>query len=245
LIHYHGTPLTPRAELQKMAGKHFCVSFARPDDAAWCLSHGQSVMWDNGAFSFYTRKQETKWNKFYTWLESRLCHPHWAVIPDVIDGTVEENWSLIKEWPHRKDCAAPVWHLNESIERLERLANEWPRISFGSTTGMTPGSKKFWVRMASAMEAVCDAEGRPRCKLHGLRMLDPNIFSCVPFASSDSANAALNSFMYGRNFGIYQPQKRSQRANVIADRIESCNSAPVWNPNGSILIQEEIQLCGQ
>ena len=69
MIHYHGTPLTPRADLQKMAGKHFCVSFARPDDAAWCLSHGQSVMWDNGAFSFYTRKQETKWNKFYTWLE--------------------------------------------------------------------------------------------------------------------------------------------------------------------------------
>lgn len=49
MMHYHGTPLTPRAELQKMAGKHFCVSFANPGDADWCLANGQSVMWDNGA----------------------------------------------------------------------------------------------------------------------------------------------------------------------------------------------------
>lgn len=30
---YHGTPLTPRAALQSMAGRAFCVSFWRPDDA--------------------------------------------------------------------------------------------------------------------------------------------------------------------------------------------------------------------
>lgn len=30
---YHGTPLTPRPALQAMAGRSFCVSFWRPDDA--------------------------------------------------------------------------------------------------------------------------------------------------------------------------------------------------------------------
>ena len=29
---YHGTPMTPRAALQQMAGRAFCVSFYRPDD---------------------------------------------------------------------------------------------------------------------------------------------------------------------------------------------------------------------
>ena len=27
MIHYHGTPLTPRAQLLTMAGEHFCVSY--------------------------------------------------------------------------------------------------------------------------------------------------------------------------------------------------------------------------
>ena len=29
---YHGTPLSPRAALEQMAGRSFCVSFYRPDD---------------------------------------------------------------------------------------------------------------------------------------------------------------------------------------------------------------------
>lgn len=29
---YHGTPMTPRAALQQMSGRAFCVSFYRPDD---------------------------------------------------------------------------------------------------------------------------------------------------------------------------------------------------------------------
>ena len=51
MIHYHGTPLTPREQLYKMAGKHFCVSFYNPQDAKVCMQIGQSIMWDNGAFS--------------------------------------------------------------------------------------------------------------------------------------------------------------------------------------------------
>lgn len=31
-IIYHGTPMTPRAALQQMSGRAFCVSFYRPDD---------------------------------------------------------------------------------------------------------------------------------------------------------------------------------------------------------------------
>ena len=54
-IHYHGTPLTPRDQLWLMAGKNFCVSYANPGDADVCLRIGQSVMWDNGAFSLFTK----------------------------------------------------------------------------------------------------------------------------------------------------------------------------------------------
>ena len=216
MIHYHGTPLTPRAELQKMAGKHFCVSFARPDDAAWCLSHGQSVMWDNGAFSFYTRKQETKWNKFYTWLESRLCHPHWAVIPDVIDGTVEENWSLIKEWPHRKDCAAPVYHLNEPFDHLQALLDEgFPKICFGSSGKYWQIGSASWERRMDQVFNRLSTNGQLPW-IHMLRGLSLS-GDKWPFASADSVNVARN----------FSDQKLCPER--MARRIDSVQCPIVWH----------------
>ena len=32
MIHYHGTPISPIKAIETMGGKHFCVSYARPDD---------------------------------------------------------------------------------------------------------------------------------------------------------------------------------------------------------------------
>tara|TARA_Y100000310_G_C20569078_1_gene757054 strand:- start:490 stop:1233 length:744 start_codon:yes stop_codon:yes gene_type:complete len=247
MIHYHGGPLGKTKEAHEFfTGRHSLVSFAHTQELEIIAEVSLSFIFDNGAFSVWKKGGTLDRKGYYKWVDDWRKHPgfDWALIPDIIEGSEEENDALISEWPYPTQ-GVPVWHLNESIERLNRLAHEWPRISLGSTTGMTPGSKKFWRRIAVAMDTLCDSKGKPICKLHGLRMLDPSIFIYVPFASSDSANAALNSFMYGNNFGIYQPKKRSQRANVIADRIESCNSASVWNPNGSILIQEEIQLCGQ
>jgi len=91
VIHYHGTPLTPRAELMTMAGEHFCVSYWTPSDIDVCMQIGQSVMLDNGAFSSFTRGVPFDAEGFAEWAGELLGHPHWAVIPDVIDGTVEQQ----------------------------------------------------------------------------------------------------------------------------------------------------------
>ena len=41
---YHGTPMTPRAALQQMAGRAFCVSFYRPDDVEVVEAISPTVM---------------------------------------------------------------------------------------------------------------------------------------------------------------------------------------------------------
>ena len=91
MIHYHGTPISPIKAIQTMAGKNFCISYARPDDLQRCLQIGQSLMLDNGAFSAKTRGLEFNLTGFYKWVEPLLAPPHWAVVPDVIDGTVEQQ----------------------------------------------------------------------------------------------------------------------------------------------------------
>lgn len=191
MIHYHGTPLTPRAELQKMAGRSFCVSFADPRDADWCQQHGQSVMWDNGAFSFHTADRPTDWPAFYAWVESRIGGACWAVVPDVIEGAAADNIALIKQWPHRRDCAGVVWHLHESIEHLLRLVDlEFGRVCFGS-------SRQYWQIGSASWERRVDcafnalAQRGPIPWVHMLRGL-AMAGSRWPFASADSVNVARN-----------------------------------------------------
>jgi hypothetical protein len=189
-IHYHGTPLTPRDQLWKMAGKSFCVSYAHPADAEICLRIGQSVMWDNGAFSLYTKGKAVNWTAFYKWLEPRLGHPHWAVIPDVIDGDVESNARLVEEWPFRAAFGAPVWHMAEPIDVLLDFVQRFPRVCFGSSGAFWQVGSDAWCRRAD--EAFNEMARRgPLPWMHMLRGMAV-AGKRWPFASVDSVNVARN-----------------------------------------------------
>jgi hypothetical protein len=191
MLHYHGTPLTPRSELLKLAGKCFCVSFADPRDADWCSLNAQSVVWDNGAFSVHTQGKEVSWSKFYDWVEPRLGHPHWAVVPDVINGEIEDNMRLIEEWPHPKELAAVVWHLHEPIEHLLTLCDlGFGKICFGSSKTYWQVGSEIWERRADEAFNALAARG-PLPWVHMLR----GLALCGdrwPFASADSVNVARN-----------------------------------------------------
>jgi hypothetical protein len=245
MIHYHGGPLGKAAQSHEFfAGRHSLISFAHRSELETMAEVSHSFVLDNGAFSVWKSGKSLDVQGYTDWVDDWRRHPgfDWALIPDVINGSEDQNDGLIEDWPYTRD-GVPVWHLNESLDRLDRLSLRWDRVAFGSTEGMEPGSKQFWTRIAQAMDVLCDDLGRPRCKLHGLRMLDPRIFQTIPLASADSASAATRSFMPEQRFGIYLPRKESQRANIIADRVEAYNSAPLWN--NRITVQTEFKLCGQ
>jgi hypothetical protein len=84
--------------------------------------------------------------------------------------------------------------------------------------------------MGQAMRVICDDMGRPICKLHGLRMLDPNIFTKLPFSSTDSTNIARNVGI-DKNWknGNYPPPTKEARAQVMRSRIEAHNAPVTWN----------------
>ena len=209
MIHYHGTPLTPRSALYQMAGKHFCVSFARPDDAAVCLQIGQSVMWDNGAFTSYQQGQAFDINKFYEWLEPRLGHPHWAVIPDLIDGTLQQQKELLLTWPFPQTLGAPVWHMAQPIFYLLDLAQKYERICFGS-------SGKYWKVGDTAWSHRADEAFNALSKTHQflphIHMLRGLALGGQrwPFASADSVNVARN-FKDGNN----DPERMARRIDGV------------------------------
>lgn len=190
-IHYHGTPITPRAVLMTLAGGHFCVSHAKPQDVEICHQIGQTVLLDNGAFSKWKTGRETDWNAYYAWCDRWLDHPTtWAVIPDVIDAGTQEQDALIREWPHGQR-GAPVWHMDEPIARLLRLTDEWPRVCIGSTDRYAKVGNHPWMsRMDEAFTAISLVHARVPW-VHMLRGMQ-----CVkwpfPFASVDSTDVGRN-----------------------------------------------------
>lgn len=248
MIHYHGGPITPNPTgLAVWKGRHAMISFADSRQISLAAEVCQSFTIDNGALSTWKGGDKFNTRKYYDFVAQWSVYPgcDWSLIPDVIDGTEAQNDKLVREtraalpeieW-------VPVWHLHESVARLRMLAGEWRRVAFGSSGDYSdPGSPLWWNRMAEAMEAVCDDEGRPRTKLHGLRMMDPTIFSHIPFASVDSTNVARNVSLNTRWNGSYQPMTESVRGLVLVDRIESHACAQRWSGTGGI--QKNLELVG-
>jgi hypothetical protein len=238
VIHYHGTPVSgPKGFVGSfLRGRHALVSFANPRDLASALDNCQSVCLDNGAFSLWNKGGDVDVPAYRAWVQSVAGHPSldWCLIPDKIDGTEQDNVELVTNWLRAGSEveSVPVWHLHESLDWLDYLVTNFRTVALGSSGEWSnPGSASWWRRMEDAMRVACDPDGRARCRLHGLRMLDPEIFTRLPLASADSCNAVVNAGSIGR-FGMYPAPDAWQRASDIAAIVEQHNSSPVWVSGG-------------
>lgn len=229
MIHYHGGPITPdTCALRAWSARHAFISYSHTDQLELAASITQSFALDNGAFSLWKAKKPVDWPRFYRWVDMWRFHPRFdfAVIPDVIEGTEQENDALLAEWPFPRHQAAAVWHANESIERLVRLAHEWPRVAIGSSGEFdVKNSISFVKHMREALSHIVNPNGQPICKLHGLRMLNPKVFKELPLASADSTNVARNIGVDKNWKGTYTPGTKEMRTQVLIERIEMNVSA--------------------
>ena len=191
MIHYHGTPLTPRETLYRMAGKHFCVSFFRPDNVDVCLKIGQSVMFDNGAYSAFAKNIKINFNDYYKWLENKLGHPQWSVIPDCIDGCVEEQKKLLLAFPFPKELSAPVFHIHLPTDYLDYLTDRYPKVCFGSSGQFWNIGSDSWHSRIDILFNHLSKKHKHLPHIHMMRGLSLS-GSIYPFASADSTNVARN-----------------------------------------------------
>jgi hypothetical protein len=220
-MHYHGTPITPRTVLEELAGRHFCVSFAAPDQIAVCHRIGQSVMLDNGAYSVWKRGAVIDWQEWADWAEPWLDYnTTWAVLPDSIEGDEEANDWLVHEWAWMlsgKASVVPVWHLHESFARLHRLVDSFGRVCFGSSAQYAMvGSPAWHGRVTDAFNRLSDEFGRVPW-VHMLRGMSL-AGSQYPFASVDSTDIARNH---------NRPQNGAAR---MAARWDALQCPATWKP---------------
>ena len=174
-------------------------------------------MLDNGAFSLWRKGRPTDWPGYYSWADEWLNFPTtWGVIPDVIDGSEEEQDELLRQWPFGLR-GAPVWHMNESIERLLSLLDRWPRVCIGSTSAFAVVLSDAW---QSRMDRVWNEIASRHSRLPWVHMLRGMATSGQkwPFASVDSTDIARNHSKVGDPRGM-------------ADRWDAMQCPGYWRPD--------------
>lgn len=195
--HYHGLPIWGDGVMQIATRESGAfVSHAWPQQTKKALELAGSVAFDNGAFSAWRSGNPVRsWTPFYQWL---MQHYHnekldFFIIPDVIDGSEEDNDRLIRELPSVfRDKAVPTWHLHESIDRLVELCQNWPKVCFGSSGQYATIRTKLWhARMKESLTEIYIKRGL-KTKIHGLRMLDGRVLGNYPLHTADSTNLACN-----------------------------------------------------
>lgn len=211
----HGTPITPKHLLAQMAGASFCVSYFRPDqleDVIPLLGDDSILLLDNGAWSAFKRGTvftAAYWDAYWTWAKDVLDRVPQAVavVPDVIGGTVAENWSMFTEIPefmwgyqHR---LMMVWHMAEPISYLEHMVHSgFGYVAFGSTGDFLQVGTPAWdARIDEAFAAIDrltldPSHGLARPRVHMMRGLGQAKRGRHPFATADSTNVAQNHHRY-------------------------------------------------
>lgn len=246
--HYHGTPIggTRESAEKFVEGRFVLIPWKRPEDLQRAMSFSRGFCVDNSAFTFWSSGEQPKWAEYIKWVRSFARHPRFefALIPDVIDGDEQQNNELIKLWDKMASypariSGAPVWHLHESLGRLERLVSgRWPMVALGSSGQWpSPGVGDWWERMDEAFRVICDSDGYPKCKIHGLRMLRGDIVQRYPFAGCDSTNAVQNGAREAKKNGV----DSLWGSLTIARRMELVQSPSRWEPQQ---VQQRFELIG-
>lgn len=223
----HGTPITPIRLLENMRGESFCVSHFAPAQLDMCINlmrgqHDQVLILDNGAYSHWQAGGGSiDREKFWTWANEAQgrCDHAVAVIPDVIEGSEQDNllecsWAVregMADYPER--CMA-IWHLDDSIEQLKTFCRLFNFVGLGSCAEFDVQKNKAGylarLREASAVIDYVEMRYARRPWIHLMRGL--GMFpKAIRFESADSCNVAMNHHRYRDSEG-------ENRAQFIADR---------------------------
>jgi ATP-dependent protease HslVU peptidase subunit len=159
---------------------------------------------DNGAFSNHQAGKSSfdadYLDGFIEWANEILldCPQAIVVLPDVIDGTLEENERLLHETmcAFPVDRTMPVWHMHEPISAFLHLAEGFEWVAIGSSAQYFDIGTPIWHARMQELFAAIDAweatsNGafiRPR--IHMMRAQSQ--LHAYPFDSADSCNVAMN-----------------------------------------------------
>ncbi len=203
MIHYLCSPIYPRTLFDKvMPGRNALVSYYRNDQINLCEKVCNSILIDNGAYSYWNKGIiKNNWDNFYKWLET---HPKRAgfFIPDNIEGDPRINDFFIKECPFKDGI--PVFHSHDNLDKLEWIISDFKYMAISSSYEKGIPNIELLQKLHNMMKIICDKDGYPKVKVHYLGSFNQNILGRYPFYSCDSSEFNRDHFKVGVNELLYK-----------------------------------------
>jgi hypothetical protein len=208
MICFHGTPFSGTVYdiLPFFKDRNFLISMQYPQYGFVVKKEAARIILDNGAYTIWKKgkgcidiSKYTDFVKEYDYLDNYS----WCFIPDTIEGTVSQNDKQIETWLNLYGSykSVPVWHYHEPLERLYQLSLEFPVVALGSSAEYSKIGDYKWMERTKEIFNYASTNF-PKCKLHGLRMLNKRIFTLFPYYSGDSTNVGRNIEFYRRRHRI-------------------------------------------
>ena len=217
MICFHGTPFSGSVYdvLPFFDNRNFLISMQYPQYGSVVKQRAAGIILDNGAFTIWKKgRGQIDVQKYLEFVKEyeKLSNYCWCFIPDTIEGTVRQNDAQIEEWLrlYGNYKSAPVWHYHEPLERLLQLSKEFSIIGLGSSAEYSKIGDSKWIGRTKVIFNYA-SENLPKCKLHGLRMLNRRIFTLFPYYSGDSTNVGRNIEFYRARHNISTRLEAAER----------------------------------
>lgn len=158
-----------------------------------------ALLLDCGAFPFWRAQKRNNnpkpldFQSVIKWYREMMIYNENTnvIMPDVIEGGEYENDMMLERFPlDLVSIAWPVWHTEESIHRLIRLARKYGKICIGPMGRHSHVTGKAYTeRMIEVFNAITrDAYGTKIHALRGLQLAG----GPFPFDQADSTDAGRN-----------------------------------------------------
>jgi len=227
MIFYHGSYLGGATHIITpfFTGRNFLISMEYPRFSEYVKNQSSGFILDNGAFTLWKKGfGDVDVYKYIDFVKSfDSCDNYdYSFIPDKIDGTEKQNDDYIEKWLNLYGDfkSVPVWHYHESFDRLRLLLASFDMVALGSSGEYATINSVDWKNRTNK---IFEVYRNMNCltKLHGLRVLNPKIFTQYEYFSGDSSNLGRNNGSYMKRHGL---KDRYEAMVLMAKNLEKYQS---------------------
>lgn len=152
------------------------------------------IFMDSGAFSAYMKNTSVDLDKYIQFLhENKHLFEVYCSL-DVI-GDPKATWDNFKKMEDAGLQPLPVFHIGDPEECLHKCL-EYDYFCLGGVASVGASSLRVPF-LDRAFTIICDKDGMPRSKVHGLGMTSFELIRRYPFYSVDSTSWAMSAAMGG------------------------------------------------
>lgn len=146
---------------------------------------GKKFFLDSGAFSAFTQGAVIDLNKFCDYVQRNADVIRMVSVLDAI-GDADGTWRNQMLMEQQGVKPLPCYHYGEPTDVVDWYASRYDYITIGGMVPIQNNQLQVWLDRIWG-EHLTNADGTPKCKVHGFGLTSPHLMNRYPWYSVDSS----------------------------------------------------------